>query len=144
MCFALYEFRERQSSYCATVYLEEFIDFWKHFLVPRLFLPFPSMENWPSFNCIFQWIRQHLTVTGSHPEVLGLQCLRDGSRAVLTAQDLGRHMGKERKCRASRKRHWKGTWKLRKAKCCVTQAFQPCSKETHTIHCGVFCSLGSR
>ena len=63
MCFALYEFRDRQSSYCATVYLEDFIDFWKHLLAPELFLPFPPMENWSSFSWIFQifqWKRQHL------------------------------------------------------------------------------------
>lgn len=72
-----------ERDWVATVYLEDFIDFWNHFLLSKLFI-FHWTENWSSFNWIFyvfQWKKAiSYIIIGSHVSHQFYQCLGDSSQ----------------------------------------------------------------
>ena len=137
-CFPLYELRERRCSYWAPVYLEDFVDFWKHLQSLNYFLLF------------LQWKTGHHSI-GSFRFFSGkgniLYCywllsqgpgltsvLETARRAVLAAEDTGgAHRGGE-EMPGIRKGYWKGKRKVRKAKHCEPQAVQPCFRKMDIVH----------
>lgn len=92
-CFPLYELRERWCSYWAPVYLEDFIDFWKHLQSLNYFLLFLQWKTGHHSIGSFRFfsgkgnILYCYWLLSQGPELTTV--LETVQRAVLAAEDTG-------------------------------------------------------
>lgn len=80
-CVLIYMNLERH--WVAIVYLEDFIDFWKHFLLPKLFLFFTELKTGHHSIGSSRFFMEKATsyiIIGSHMSYQVYQCLGDSSQ----------------------------------------------------------------